>query len=218
MAANELKLENFKQGFELDIRESADLKSWNEENWKNFFLTWEEDRPIRFIVKGLGQVLSMMEKNDEVPLVLYDDGKACKAIQRKDWEVEAIGYVFDNTKYRRIAFGNFFHEAVHLFLSHKCDLTEGSVGYRQACGQSFPTGSTNMLEAVDEELIVIGFQLFLMNFTTQTIKGFQYFLAQGCMRYALDWLQSVAGFDLAELRHEFMQTLIDSNETFRLDT
>jgi len=145
-----------------EIAETAEELQYFWSSWKNVYGGKEN---VRFI-SGDGQVVCNLkgltaDDNYHLPVILFNDGYGCKGLSRTGEEVTALGY-----RYSENSFANFIHEAIHLFLVGKIITSEkNSVLYNQSIGRDFNTESEEYKDAILEEMIVVGFQVYINGVT-----------------------------------------------------
>lgn len=178
---------------------------------QEFWNLWQADHVgfARFIIPGVGQIFSDLSKEESLPAILFDDGELCQGLERSTWEVAALGYIYGNN--RRV-FANFIHESAHLFISNKLDNLVNSVQTRAAKGCHFKEDSKCLDDAIEEETLVIGFQVYLNGVTSEQVSGFQFFLAEGAKRYVKWRFINDFNLDIAALKDEFIEILLKSNK------
>lgn len=201
-----MELKDFE--FEKNIKTPEQLQDF----WFDWISIYKGKENIRFITDK-GQVICNMyiedDGKDALPVILYNDGYGCKGLPRSDEEIASLGYRICNN-----SMANFIHEAIHLFLEDYLVIGKNSVLYNQSIGKGFNTEPQEYDDAVNEEMIVVGFQVYLNGVTDSTVKGFQFFLANADKSYALSALTK-RGLDVAILKVKFIKTLLNSNKGFR---
>jgi len=158
-----------------------------------------------FEIEGVGRVIGDLSNSKLVPIVQYEDGNACLALQRNESEAAQVGY-------ESVAIANFVHEAVHLFIAHKVGFIETSVAYREGLKADF--NDPEILEdAKYEEQIVLGFQAFINDALGEflekpKVKGFSFHVVTSAVKWS-EHLLAERGFNQKELAFEFISLFHD---------
>jgi hypothetical protein len=159
-----------------------------------------------FTLPGVGRVMADLTRDDLPPVIQFEDGTHCFGLPRTTDEVSPMGY-------GSIAEGNFIHEALHMFVSHRCGLTDRSVLYRAGTGADF-TQEDILREASEEERIVLGVQVAVNDtegdgLTTNKVEGFTMHLTAAAREFARLKLAEY-GCDLDQVVAEFKSHLHSS--------
>jgi hypothetical protein len=158
-----------------------------------------------FTLPGCGRVIADMDRDDLPPVIQFEDGGHCFGLPRTSDEVSPMGY-------ESIAEGNFVHEALHLFIAHRCGFVSDSVLHRAANGADFADPDI-LRDAQNEERIVLGVQIAVNEaegdgLTTNKVGGFVMHIAGAAREYARMALYDF-GCDLEEVKADFI-ALMDS--------
>lgn len=166
-----------------------------------------------FEVPGCGRVIADLTRDDLAPVIQFEDGKQCFGLPRKFEEVMPMGY-------ESIAEGNFIHEALHMFVAHKCGFTSDSILHRAARGEDIDGNPEYLREAMDEERIVLGLQIAVNETegdgqTTNKVGGFLLHIAAAAREFARVSMKEKYGCDLDEIKAEFLDQLQASGCLYR---
>lgn len=159
-----------------------------------------------FTINGVGSVVGLdLTSADAFPHTFFADGVNCFGLPRTLDEVHPLGY-------ENVALSNFIHESIHLFLSWKGDYIERSVSYRAGIGADFEHPEI-LLDAVNEERIIVGFQIAQNKvqgdwLKTYKVGGFGLHLAGAAQSWAEYQIESRFGYRTEELLEEFNSLLV----------
>lgn len=153
-----------------------------------------------FNLPGTGRILADLERDDLPPIIQFEDGTHCFGLPRTQHEILPLGY-------ESIAEANFVHEAIHLFVSSKCQFIESSILYRAGHHADF-TEPEIWKDAMAEEKLVLGLQIAVNDTvgdgkTTQKVGGFLLHIAGAAREYARIQFREIYSLNLDSLVDEF---------------